>query len=360
MINARGKVVSVVLLAFLLVAIPLVGACAEPTPEPTPTTTTPTEPEVIEWKLLSFSPETSSCSQRMGKDFADAINAACGGRLVITPYYGASLVPEAEYLTAVKGGAAEMMMVCATYYVGTMPVTNFEYGFPGTYRSPSDYYTHYERFGFRDILERAYAEHGVLWLGYAPDAGIPLLSTVPVNTVDDLKAMKIRASGGAALTLEKLGAAVTWIPGGELYTSLTTGVIDAVIYGSIDSLHTLGVQEVAKYLIYPKLIGAHMPITYGVSMDAWNELPDDLQAIIKTTVKSKLMDYYDPCVDNEPVYLNEDWIPKYGTEIMQLPDAEFAKIGVASLEVMAELAKEDPYCAEAFESIQKFMEFMGY
>ena len=131
-----GKVVSVVLLAFLLVAIPLVGACAgeaeTPKPKPTttaPTTAAPTAPEVIEWKLLSFSPETSSCSQRMGKDFAEAVNAACGGRLVITPYYGASLVPEAEYLTAVKGGVAEMMMVCATYYVGTMPVTNFEYGF---------------------------------------------------------------------------------------------------------------------------------------------------------------------------------------------------------------------------------------
>jgi len=76
------------------------------------------------------------------------------------------------------------------------------------------------------------------------------LTTKPVNTVEDLKGLKIRVpnNGIQVKGFEVLGAVPTPMPLGDTYTALQQGTIDGV-ENPLPVLYNGKFQEVAKYLI---------------------------------------------------------------------------------------------------------------
>ncbi|GAI82147.1 unnamed protein product [marine sediment metagenome] len=105
-----------------------------------------------------------------------------------------------------------------------------------------------------DIIQRAYNEQNlyVLTLDSGPRYG-ELMSTKPIRSLEDVKGMKIRTFGAFAEMYEGLGAGIVSVPGGEMYTALATGVIDAATWGSPGGFYSYDIQEVTKYYIGPPL-----------------------------------------------------------------------------------------------------------
>ena len=137
--------------------------------------------------------------------------------------------------------------------------------------------------GFRDMLRKAYARYNIYWLGWVYDPGFQIISKVPINSVADLKGLKIRATGLLAPTFAKLGASPTFIPAEELYTSLAQGIVDAACWGGEMETVDMKLHEVAKHYIYPPQSG-WLIFPYLVNLDTWNALPDDLKEIVETMV----------------------------------------------------------------------------
>ena len=77
-----------------------------------------------------------------------------------------------------------------------------------------------------------------------------------INSIEDLKGLKMRIPGLAGEVFAAAGGSAVTIAGGELYTSLQTGVIDAREWVGAYNDRILGFQEGTKYYYYP---GWHEP-----------------------------------------------------------------------------------------------------
>ena len=113
----------------------------------------------------------------------------------------------------------------------------------------------------------------------------------PVNTLDDLKGMKIRCTGMAAKIVTALGGVPVAMPMGETYDALSRGVVDGSMAPQ-ESLQGWKWGEVVKYTI--ENFGSSYSTGFFVVMnkEKWNSLPPDVQKIIEK--------------------VNEEWIEKTG------------------------------------------------
>ena len=104
----------------------------------------------------------------------------------------------------------------------------------------------------------------------------------PVRSLKDVKGLKIRFAGIGGKVIQKAGASVTMLPGGEIFQALEKGAIDATEYSLpvVDQL--LGFNRVAKFNYYP---GWHQPATslhLAINSDVWNNLVSSDQQLIET------------------------------------------------------------------------------
>jgi TRAP-type mannitol/chloroaromatic compound transport system substrate-binding protein len=94
-----------------------------------------------------------------------------------------------------------------------------------------------------------------------------------IRSLDDLRGLRMRIPGLAGEVFSAAGGEAVRIPGGEVYTALQTGVIDAVEWvGPYNDL-ALGLHEIAEYYYYP---GWHEPgsmLEFIVNAEALASLP---------------------------------------------------------------------------------------
>ena len=103
----------------------------------------------------------------------------------------------------------------------------------------------------------------------------------PIRELSDLQGLKIRFAGLGGKVIERLGASVTMIPGGEIFQALEKGAIDASEFALPIVDQTLGFNRVAKYNYYP---GWHQTFTAShlmVNLQAWQEMSPADQALIE-------------------------------------------------------------------------------
>jgi TRAP-type C4-dicarboxylate transport system substrate-binding protein len=128
----------------------------------------------------------------------------------------------------------------------------------------------------------------LVWLDPYIQPPVYVITKTPINSVEDFKGLKIRAPGAYGKFLRNLGASPVSLAWSEIYTSLSTGVIDGAIGSNLIDHRDGNHVEVAKYMYALPLAGAQvLPII--VNRNAWNKLSPDLQAIVSaaTTVHAQ-------------------------------------------------------------------------
>jgi len=141
--------------------------------------------------------------------------------------------------------------------------------------------------------------------------------------VADLKGVKLRAPQGLVNDVfAAVGAAPVNLPGSEVYTSLEKGVIDAADYTVFSTNAAQGLNDIAQYPIYP---GFHSMPTLQITLNlaTWNSLPEDLQAVVLSTVKrfSKYFVEMSDALDKEAVRKAK----AKGVHVVSWPKEEVAK-----------------------------------
>ena len=110
------------------------------------------------------------------------------------------------------------------------------------------------------------------------------LTTVPVNTVDDLKGLKIRVPSNEIQSkgFDVLGATSTGMALGDVYQALQTKTIDGA-ENPLATLYGRKLHEVAKYLI----LDGHVKnfTTWVVSADWFHSLTDEQQGWVLDSFK---------------------------------------------------------------------------
>jgi len=174
-----------------------------------------------------------------------------------------------------------------------------------------------------------------------------------INSIADLQGLKMRIPGLAGDVFAEAGGTAVRISGGEIYTSLQTGVIDAAEWvGPYNDL-ALGMHEVAKYYYYP---GWHEPgsmLEFIINKDSFNALPPDLQAIVTYAARAANQDMLDEFTARNNAAL-QDMVSNHGVQLRRLPDDVLLALYRADQKVMQQLVASDPMAAKVNASYQKF------
>ena len=175
-----------------------------------------------------------------------------------------------------------------------------------------------------------------------------------INSVADLKGIKMRIPGLAGEVMAKLGVNVTNIPAGELYTSLDRGTIDALEWVGPGMDIKMGFHKVAPYYY----TGWHEPASemqFMINKRAFNKLPKEYQAILITAMKAVSADMYYENFDasaNAWAKMKTDF-PNIKVKSFPAPVVKAMK--KATDEVFAKYASKNALFKEIYENQQAYM-----
>jgi TRAP-type mannitol/chloroaromatic compound transport system substrate-binding protein len=173
-----------------------------------------------------------------------------------------------------------------------------------------------------------------------------------LNTVADMKGLKMRTAGEGGEILAKIGVATVFFPGGEIYESIQRGVIDAFEYGPPDLNWGMGFHEVAPYLYISSIRAPGGAGGFWVNEEAWADLSPDLQEIVETAVRTETMEYYTESVVFDSAALQK--YLDYGTNVVSLPQPIVDAFLEAADEYFDEKGAALPFYAEVLESQRSF------
>jgi TRAP-type mannitol/chloroaromatic compound transport system substrate-binding protein len=184
-----------------------------------------------------------------------------------------------------------------------------------------------------------------------------MVSTKPIRRMEDFKGLKMRVPQGmTAMLMQKLGASVVVLPGGEVYSALDKGVINTTDWATPSMNNRLGFYEVAKYTNYP---GFHsMPLgDFTVNLKEWNKLPDDIKAILEAATREWCWDSYERIAVEDYKVVRE--LKNKGVEIIQWSDADLRNVRMVSREIWDEFSKKSPMTKKVLDSQKAWLKELG-
>lgn len=215
------------------------------------------------------------------KAFAENIEAMSGGRISVQVMYAGEGVGQTGVLGGVKSGLFAMGAPFQPMHAGEFPPGVVEVGLPGTTEDVGELSTLFHEKGWGKVLTEAYDKQNLVWLEPYIQLPVYILTKKPINSLKDFEGMKIRAPGAYGKFLRQLGVSPASLAWSEIYTSLATGVIDGTIGSNLVDHRDGNHIEVAKYM-YPLPVAGAQVLPIVVNKQAWNRLPDDLKAIVRT------------------------------------------------------------------------------
>ena len=201
---------------------------------------------------------------------ADIIRRASNGAVQLDLFEPGEIVPAFSVTDAVRDRKVEAGYVWLGYDQGKIPASPLVSAVPFG-MEPWEYSAWWYEAGGRELTEKLYAPHNIhpIYCGMTGPETAGWFRT-KIESLDDIAGLKIRFAGLGGKVIERLGASVTMIPGGEIFQALEKGAIDASEFALPVVDQTLGFNRVAKFNYYP---GWHQPFTAShmvVNIEAWN------------------------------------------------------------------------------------------
>lgn len=191
---------------------------------------------------------------------------------------GGVLLGATEIYEGVVSGAADIGSTCPSYTPGAFPAsTVLELpGFKNDNALVSSM-TMQEAYEILEDINKEYKDVKVM-LFWATGPG-DLFTQTPVENLDDLKGMEIRAAAGSVPALQALGATPVTMPMGESYLALSQGIVKGIL-GPAEIMKGFRLAEVTKSItktpfLYNTVFVKVMNIT------TWNSLPPEVQQIFE-------------------------------------------------------------------------------
>ena len=305
------------------------------------------------WKMVTTWPKNFPGLGTGANTLARVIGEMSGGRLQVKVYGAKELVPAFEAFDAVSRGTAEMGHGAAYYWKGKSEAAQFFAAVPYglTAQEMNGWFYHG---GGLELWQEVYASFGLI-PAPAGNTGVQMGGwfNKEINSVDDLKGLKMRIPGLGGEVLKRAGGTPVNLPGGEIFTSLKSGAIDATEWvGPYNDL-AFGLYNAAKYYYYP---GWHEPGTTleaFINQEAFDTLPKDLQFIVLNACRIANQDMLAEYTARNNAAL-QTLVTKHKVDLRRFPDDVLKKIKRLADEVVAEVAAKDAMSKKVYESFSKF------
>lgn len=283
---------------------------------------------------------------------AERITEASGGRLVLKMHPGGGIVPAAKEFDGVDSRALDYGLSAFVYWMDKFPTAGmFTFTIGGL--SPIEMYLWFATGEGNELAQRMVEGYNVVILpGQIGAPEIFLSSSKPVDSLADIKGLKIRTAGDDGVCFSEMGASVVFTPSGEIYENMQRGVIDAFQCSSPAVDWSMSLQEVADYIYLSPVRQPCEHNAYQINADAWAELPDDLKVLVKDMFMAEAWRYYGFITREDTVAVQQ--YKDYGCVVEPMAkDVEDEMVRQANI-LYEERAAEDPFYAEVLESWREY------
>ena len=306
----------------------------------------------VQWRMATSWPQSLDTIYGGAQTISDRVSALTDGRFTIEPYAAGEIVPGLQVLDAVQGGTVECGHSAAYYYVGKNPALAFGTTVPFGLNAQQQNAWFYHGGGL-DTMHKLYADFNVISFP-AGNTGVQMGGWFKnnVQSLSDLKGLKMRIPGLGGEVMNKLGVNVQVLPGGEIYLALDRGAIDAAEFVGPYDDEKLGLQNAASYYYYPGWWEPGATLDATVNLDKWNELPAEYQEVFKTATYEaniNMLAKYDALNGAALQSLVDS-----GTELIPYSDEILQAAATATTELFEENASGDATFKEVYDSWQTF------
>ncbi len=327
-------------------------ACSAPT-EATAGAEAAAPQKTYKWKMVTTWPKNFPGLGTAPERFARNVAAMSNGRLTVKVYGAGELVPAMEVFDSVVRGTAELGHGAGYYWKGKLPEAQFFTTVPfGFTAQEMNGWLHYG--GGLELWREAYAQFGIEPLA-AGNSGVQMGGwfNKEIQTMEDLKGLKMRIPGLGGEVFRRAGGLPVSLPGGEVFTALQTGAIDATEWvGPYNDL-AFGFHKAAKYYYYP---GWHEPgatLELLVNKKKLAELPQDLQAMVRVAARDANQDMLDEYTARNSAAL-EQLINEHKVELRPFPPEVLSALYTLSETVVEEEAAKSELGKKIYGSYKGF------
>ena len=219
------------------------------------------------------------------KEWADSVSERTNGAVSIELLPVGSVVEYNETIDAVGAGILDGQVTDSSYFAGRDPAFSLIGNPVGAYGDPEEMFGFFENGGGADLMRELYEPYNIYFIGPSTPGLEAFVSKVPLNGVDDLQGLKMRAPEGLVQKVfEAAGASPVALPSSEVFTSLDKGVVDAADFSVFSTNQAQGLHDIAQNPVYP---GFHsMPlIEISMNKDKWDSLDPEVQQTITDSVR---------------------------------------------------------------------------
>ena len=255
----------------------------------------------------------------------------------------------------VRSGQYDMGHSASYYWKGKVPNTLYFTTMPFGMTAPEQYGWFYQGGGM-ELMNKVYDKYNLLsFPGGNTGNQMGGWFQKEINSLEDLKGLKMRIPGFAGEVMAKLGAKPTNIPAGELYTALERRTIDALEWVGPSLDLRMGFHKIAPYYY----TGWHEPATelqFLVNKRTWKKLPEDLQEILRVAMRTAAYDMYIQSYHASA----ENWAQMKkdfpNIQVKSFPADVISAMKQANAELLAEKAAADPLAKEILDSQSAYMQ----
>ena len=235
----------------------------------------------VRWRLASSFPKSLDTIYGAAEVFSKQVSAATGGKFTVSVHAAGELMPAFGVVDGIQNGTVEAAHTAPYYFFGKDPTFAMDCAIPFGLNSRQMTAWMYEGNGLK-LFREFYRTYNIV--------NFPMGNTgaqmggwyrKEIKSVADMKGLKMRIGGFGGKVLERIGSVPQNIPGGEIYTALEKGTIDAAEWvGPYDDLK-LGFYKVAPWYGYPGWWEGGPQLTLFVNTKAWDALSADYKAIVE-------------------------------------------------------------------------------
>ncbi len=282
----------------------------------------------------------------------DALSASTNSRVALQVFEPGMLMPAFSITESVRDAKVEAGYTWLGYDQGRIAATPLISAVPFG-MEPWEFAAWYFEDEGKQLTTELYAPHNIqpILCGLIGPETAGWFRT-EIKSLDDIRGLKIRFAGLGGKVLQKLGASVTLIPGGEIFQALEKGAIDATEYSMPAVDQMLGFDRVASYNYFP---GWHQTFTAAhlvVNADTWNGLSDADRALIETTCTAGVLRNLARGEAIQGAVMQG--FPEKGVTPLKFPETILRELKTVTEEVLAEEAARDQDFNKIWQSQKRF------
>jgi TRAP-type mannitol/chloroaromatic compound transport system substrate-binding protein len=306
----------------------------------------------VRWRLASSFPKPLDTLYGGAELFAKSVRAMSGGKFEISTHAAGELMPALGVVDGVQQGSVEMAQTAPYYFFGKDETFTFGCAIPFGLNSRQMSAWMYEGNGLK-LMREFYAKYNIHNLP-AGNTGAQMGGWFrkEIKSVKDLKGMKFRIAGFAGRIMERMGVVPQNIPGGEIYTSLEKGTIDAAEWVGPYDDQKLGFVKVAPYYYYPGFWEGSAQLDFFINTKSWESLSAEHKAMVEAAAAQAHVDTQAKYDARNPVALKQ--LVATGAKLRAFPQDMMNEAFKHANDIYIETSAKNAGFKKIYEDLVKF------